>query len=43
MFTHTYYYELQDILRIALKRLQGGESAVKKGLSGLALPLHVII
>jgi hypothetical protein len=39
----TYTYERQDIIQIAFKWLPGGGSAVKKGLSDLALPLHVII
>jgi hypothetical protein len=40
----TYTYERQDIIQIALKRLPGGgESGVKKGLSDLALLLHVKI
>jgi hypothetical protein len=35
---------LWDIIQIALKRLPvGGECRKKKGLSDLALPLHVII
>jgi hypothetical protein len=37
MFTYT--YERQDIIQIALKRLP--ERRKKKGLSDLALPLHV--
>jgi hypothetical protein len=42
MFKYT--FERQDIIQIALKRLQGGgESRKKKGLSDLTLPLHVII
>jgi hypothetical protein len=41
MFTYT--YERQVIIQIALKRLSGGGSAVKKGLSDLALPLNVVI
>jgi hypothetical protein len=40
----TYTYERQDIIQIALTRLPGeGESAVKKAMSDLALPLHVKI
>jgi hypothetical protein len=38
MFTYT--YERQDIIQIALKRLP---APYKKGLSDLALPIHVII
>jgi hypothetical protein len=41
MFTYT--YERQVIIQIALKRLPGGGECQKKGLSDLALPLHVII
>jgi hypothetical protein len=37
----TYSYERQDIIQFALKRHRKGDSAVKKTLSDLALPLHV--
>jgi hypothetical protein len=38
----TYSYDSPNIIQIALKILTGGDRGVKKSLSNLVLPLHVV-